>query len=242
MPLRRCLAHCGPVAGIGRRSHEPRSREHRPGRVCRGGRRLVAERAQQRWPGANVAGIGHNIRMTDWATLVPAVATILAAGIGAYLSGRYGQRSTEAEFRRSRRHVLADTSIEAARVLRAALHNSEPGWTGRDWERVLGDVYDALNAAAPVLPDRMRHLRRSIRDACGEALGGVARFGRAQIHEHPEPAAFDPVWSENARDYLDVAIGSIRRWKESKERDASTVRAPTYDEWLRSQGRYPAAS
>lgn len=172
---------------------------------------------------------------------IAASATVIAAGVGAYVSGRFGQRNAETEARRDRRHALADAAIEAARSLRGALHMSDPNWTGREWERVLGDVYDALSAAAPVLPRKMQHLRRSIRAACGEALGGVAVFELMEIREEMEPAQFDSVWTENARDYVDVAIKALRYWREAKERDASSAAAPTSDEWLRAEGRYAPA-
>lgn len=113
--------------------------------------------------------------MVDLPMVIAAGATVVAAGLGAYVSGRLGQRNAETEARRNRRHALADAAIDAAQSLRGALHVSDPTWTGREWQSVLGDVYDALNAAAPVLPRKMQHLRRSIRAACGEALGGSCR-------------------------------------------------------------------
>ncbi|MGL4557967.1 MAG: hypothetical protein ACRCV5_10715, partial [Afipia sp.] len=125
--------------------------------------------------------------------------------------------------------------------LRGALHVSDPAWTGREWQSVLGDVHDALNAAAPVLPRKMQHLRRSIRAACGEALGGVAVPELVQIREEMEPTEFDLVWTENARDYADVALKALRYWREARERDASSAWAPTFDEWLRAEGRYAPA-
>lgn len=179
--------------------------------------------------------------MIDLPMFIAASATVIAAGVGAYVSGRSGQRNAETEGRRERRQALADAAIDAALSLRSALHVSDPQWTGREWERVLGDVYDSLNAATPVLPRKMQHLRRSIRAACGEALGGVAVFELVEIREEMEPTAFDLVWAGNARDYVDVAITALRYWREAKERDAASAWAPTFDEWLRAEGRYAPA-
>lgn len=106
---------------------------------------------------------------------------------------------------------------------------------------VLGEAYEALSAAAPVLPRKMLHLRRSIRAACGEALGGVAIFELIEIHERQEPAEFNVEWTENARDYIDVAIRALRHGREAKDRDAANVWAPTFDEWLRAEGRHVPA-
>lgn len=176
--------------------------------------------------------------MFDYWTLIAPATTVLAAAVGAYLSGRLGQRNAEADARRARRHELADAAIDSCRALRAALHTSDPSWTGRDWERVLGDTYDALDAAKPLLPRKMLHLRRSIRDACGEALGAVAVFELVEIREQMEPTDFDSRWTEYARDYVNEALEALQRWRESKERDAPTVGVTTYDEWLRLTGRY----
>ncbi|GAA2896526.1 hypothetical protein [Microbacterium esteraromaticum] len=177
--------------------------------------------------------------MVDMPVLVTAIATVIAAASGAYVSGRIGHRYAEAEARRARRHALADAAIIAAQSLRGALHTSDPRWTGREWHNVLNAMYDSLNAATPVLPPRMLHLRRSIQEACGEALGGVAVPVLVRIREEMEPAEFDPIWSENARDYLDVAIKALRRWREARDRNAYGTWAPTFDEWLRAEGRLP---
>lgn len=176
--------------------------------------------------------------MFDFSTLIAPAATVVAAGLGAYFSGRVGQQNAEADARRTRRHELADNAITSALALRTALHESDPEWTGRDWERVLGSTFDALDAAKPILPQQMLHLRRSIRDACGEALGAVAVFELVDIREQLEPTDFDPRWTEYARDYVGVAIAVLQRWREAKERDAVNVGAPTYDNWLRTTGRY----
>jgi hypothetical protein len=35
-----------------------------------------------------------------------------------------------------------------------------------------------------------------------------------------------------------VAIEALQRWREARERDATNVGAPRYDDWLRNTGRY----
>ena len=188
--------------------------------------------------GQYVGVVRQNPDMFDYSTLIAPAATVVAAGLGAYFSGRVGQKNAEAESRRTRRHELADAAVGSALALRTALHESDPEWTGRDWERVLGNMYDTLDAAKPILPRQMLHVRRSIRDACGEALGAVAVFDLVDIREQVEPTRFDPLWTEYARDYLGVTIEALQRWREAKEREAVNVAAPTYDEWLRATGRY----
>lgn len=175
--------------------------------------------------------------MFDFSTLIAPAATVVAAGVGAYFSGRTGQQNAEVDAR-TRRHELADATIASALALRTALHESDPERTGRDWDRVLGNTYDALDAAKPILPRQMLHLRRSVRDACGEALGVVAVFELVDIREQLEPTEFDPRWTEYARDYVGVAIEALQRWREVRERDAMNVGAPRYDDWLRNTGRY----
>lgn len=188
--------------------------------------------------GRYVGVVGQNRDMFDYSTLIAPTATVVAAGLGAYFSGRLGQQNAEADLRRTRRHELADAAIGSALSLRAALHESDSKWTGRDWERVLGKTYDALDAAKPILPRQMLHVRRSIRDACGEALGAVAVFELADVRVQVRSTEFDPRWTEYARDYVGVAIEALQRWREAKERDAVNVAAPTYDNWLRATGRY----
>jgi len=176
--------------------------------------------------------------MADLSTLAASGATVFAAGLGAYISGRYGHRNAERAGRRERRQVLADAAISANVTLRRAFQDSNPVWTGRDWEVLLDESYGVLQAAGPVLPKGLRHLRRSVRAACGEALGGVAAYELVSVRERMELADFDPVWSQNARDYLDVVVASLRRWREAGERDAQSATAPDFDEWLRVEGRY----
>lgn len=84
----------------------------------------------------------------------------------------------------------------------------------------------------------MLHLRRSIRAACGEALGAAAVSELIEIGEHLEPADLDSRWTDYARDYVDEAIEAMRHWRESRERDAANVSVASYDDWLRFTGRY----
>jgi hypothetical protein len=100
----------------------------------------------------------------------------------------------------------------------------------------LGDTYDSLNAAAPVLPRCLLHLQRSIRAACGEALGGVAVFELIEVGEHMEPT--DAQWTEYARDYVSLAMQALQHWREARQRDAEKVAVPAFGEWLRATGRY----
>lgn len=176
--------------------------------------------------------------MVDLSTLAASGATVIAAGLGAYISGRYGHQTAERGARRERRQALADAAIAANVALRRAFQESNPDWTGRDWEILLDESYGALQSAGPVLPGGLRHLRRSVRAACGEALGGVAAFELVSVRERMELADFDPVWSQNARDYLDVVVASLRRWREASERNAQSTAAPNFDEWLRLESRY----
>ena len=176
--------------------------------------------------------------MTDLSTLAASGATIIAAGLGAYVSGRYGHQTAERVARRERRQALADAAISANVALRRAFQESNPDWTGRDWEVLLDEAYGTLQASGPLLPKGLRHLRRSVRAACGEALGGVAAYELVSVRESMELADFDPVWSQNARDYLDVVLASLRRWREASERDAQSTAAPDFDGWLHAEGRY----
>ena len=77
-----------------------------------------------------------------------------------------------------------------------------------------------------------------MRAACGEALGGVAVFELIEVRQHPEPTDFDARWTGYARDYVDLAIRALQRWREAAEHGAAKVSAPTFDEWLASSGRY----
>lgn len=180
------------------------------------------------------------MQVSDFTDLVAAGATIAAAGVGAYFSGKLGHRNAEARSRGLRRIELADAAITAALKLRGALHISDPGWTVRSWSILVEDVRDALSAAAPVLPPGMRHLRRSIGAACGEALGLAGLPELADVRETYELADFDVEWSTNARDYLDVTVRALRLWREATETTSMKVTAPTFDDWLRSTGRFHA--
>lgn len=157
------------------------------------------------------------------------------------MSGRFGQRNAETKERRIRRQELADTTINASQALRNVLHAGNPAGTVSNWKAVLGHTYDALNAASPLLPRGLLHLHRSIQAACGEALGKVSRFDSIGIRDETGPIDFDALWAEHARDYVDLVTARLRQWRESKERAARTITAPTYDDWLRATGRYAPA-
>ena len=107
------------------------------------------------------------------------------------------------------------------------------------WREILESAYDALDDAHHRLPTGLRHAKRSLRAAIGEATGLAFIDLRSRaLGEQEELAPFDYRWTSYAVEYVDLVLDSLRLWRDRAPRIAEKVRVPDFDRWLAATGRY----
>jgi len=176
---------------------------------------------------------------TDVATLALTLGTtVLGAFAGAFLSSRFGyQQSARSELDRRRRSA-ADTVIPPLLELRRLLRNAETSRAAHEWASVTELAYEALDDARYLLPQGLKHLKRSIRASIGEAVGGVAVADLDPRMLGYELAPYNYRWTSYASEYLDGALDQMREWRDAPRSSASAVSMRDYDDWLARSGRY----
>lgn len=140
-----------------------------------------------------------------------------------------------AELRRDTANVLIQRLAELKGLLREAEHTRDV----KVWHVSIEATYDAFDDARHRLPARLRHLKRSIRYAIGEATAlSFVDYWRSGDDENDTMAPYNYRWTTYAIEYVEMAADSLRRWRDSDQRVADKVRAPDFDDWLRESGRY----
>ena len=164
--------------------------------------------------------------------------TVLGAFVGAFLSSRFGyQQGALAEGDRRRREA-ADAAIPQLLQLRRLLRNAETSRSTNEWATTVESAYEALDDARHLLPQGLRHLKRSIRASLGEAMGPVAVADTDPQMLEYELSPYDHRWTDYALEYLDEAIDYIREWRDSGRSKISALSMRDYDDWLAFTGRY----
>src|SRR4051812_34937121 len=98
--------------------------------------------------------------------------TVLGAFAGAYLSSRFAYQQSVRQESDQRRRRAAEDVLPRLIELRRLLRNAEAERDPREWASAVAAVYDALDDARFLFPKGMKHLRRSVQFAVGEAVGG----------------------------------------------------------------------
>lgn len=170
---------------------------------------------------------------------VSVAGSVLGAALGAYFSARFGSKQREAADEARFRRESADQVIDRLLVLRAMLHDAELERDVERWRETLETVYDALDDARHRLPAGLRHAKRSLRGAIGEATGLAFIDLRSRaLGGQEELAPFNYRWTSYAVEYVDLVLDSVRLWRDQAPRAAEKVRAPDFDHWLTATGRY----
>lgn len=168
----------------------------------------------------------------DLSWLVGMVTTALAAGAGAYVSARLGVvHADRAENNRFRRET-AEEIISSLSKLRDLLRDVQNDRDFEQWTVPMITAYDTIDDARYRLPQRFRHLKQSVRFAIGEAVGGPSLADLRPSSEPGELADYNHRWNEYAIEYIEMAMDSIREWRDASAKSASNVRLPGYDLWL----------
>jgi hypothetical protein len=164
--------------------------------------------------------------------------TIIGAFVGAYASSRFGYQQRAFAEEDVRRRAVADTALTALLELRRLLRSAETSRSSRDWAAATQVAYEALDDARHLLPPSLRHLKRSVRDSIGEAIGGVALSDLEPRMSDYELAPYDHKWTMYADDYLDLVIDTLRRWRDATRNKSLGITMMDFDAWLRATDRY----
>ncbi len=90
----------------------------------------------------------------------------------------------------------------------------------------LARVYDDVGHR---LPEDWHHLRRSVRAAVGEFVGGPAMSDLdRRMADHPLVPP-DPEWLSHAVDYLEYVVQKVQQWEDEPLRDRVLL---DFDAWL----------
>lgn len=165
--------------------------------------------------------------MTILAETAAAVTSSVVANLLDSLTGRSRED-------RKRRRLAAERLIAALYPLVDELRLFETRRRPKKWKKLIRHLYVTLDELEPALPSKWRHLKHSIRDCIGNAIGGNIIFVDLIVVQ--DDTELDPPsrWTMHAADYLDETCRAIRRWGFTRfTRGARRIRLPNYDSWVR---------
>lgn len=174
--------------------------------------------------------------LPDVSSWLGPVATVFAAGAGAYVAGRLGQQTLERRRAIDRRQEAAESCIAALLSVRNLINDGTDSSNPKAWATVTGILYETLADCRFLMPKNMKHLARSVRMALGEAFGLLALGQDDTGLEVPDDD--NGMWRRFALDYIDVAIDGMRRWRDSTQNASARVSVLNFDAWLSVTDRY----
>jgi len=174
----------------------------------------------------------------DLSWLIAMLPPALAAAVGAYFSARLGVAHAErAEASRLRRDS-AEELVGALLTLRGLLRDAQQNRDSEQWMVAVNATYDAIEDARYRTPAGFRHLKLSIRLALGEAVGGVSLADMRTSQENEDLSEYNHRWNEYAIEYMEMALDSIRGWRDAPVKTAPKVRLLAFYPWLATTERY----
>ena len=168
--------------------------------------------------------------MTILAETVAAVTSSVLSNLLAFLTGRSQEE-------RKQRHQAAHRLVDDLSPLVQELRLFESRRRPKKWKKLLRRFYVTLDELEPVLPYEWRHLKHSIRDCIGNAVGGNVIF--VDLMDVPDDTQLDSPsrWTMHAADYLDYTCRTVRRWGFIRSpRRARRIGLANYDNWVRLNG------
>lgn len=134
------------------------------------------------------------------------------------------------------RHSRAQHANELAAALERIvldLRMLEERRSAKRWKKRVGALYSTLDELRPMLPEQWRHLKGSIRDSVGAAIGGGIVF--VDLIPVPDDAPLERPsrWTMHAADYLDETCRAVRAWGATRSnRRARLQTCPSYNAWV----------
>lgn len=162
--------------------------------------------------------------------LLAMIPGILSALIGSYAGFRLSTRAArEAEARSIRREAAADLSAPV-RDLRSMIRRQGQGdLSPAEVASVVVAWSEAFEWQTHRLPDKWRHVGRSVRAASGEVFGGVAMADILPEMSRFPLAEPNPRWQTFADGYLSYVLNLIARWGDGQSSAAALL---DFDAWL----------
>jgi hypothetical protein len=166
------------------------------------------------------------------------VTTTVGAFIGAWFSSRFAYTHQGRAERDKRRQTAGDETLAPLVKLQKLLQNAQFSRSNKEWVATIQASYDALDDARHLMPPALGHLKRSVRSALGEAMGGVAITDLSPALKNHEMEPYEYRWVTYAEEYLSGVIDAIRRWRDASGSNAASVTYSDFDGWLAQTGRY----
>lgn len=140
-----------------------------------------------------------------------------------------GRRQQKREDRQRAANQLLSALVPIVEELRMYQWRRRP----KRWKKLLRRLYAALDVHAPIFPHQWRHLKRSVRDSVGNAVGGGVVFVDLLDIQDDAELALPSRWTMHGADYLDGTVSVIRRWGTTRSswRAHRTI-LPTFDAWV----------
>jgi hypothetical protein len=160
----------------------------------------------------------------------------LTAGLAAWLTYLFTVRQSTGHERFSLRRSAADDLYLPLRQLQAVVRkHGRVEVTNAEAAFAFKTFFDSVDRQEHRLPDRWRHLSRSMRAAAGTALGAVSFVDLDPSVENLELAVPDAQWQDYADDYIDYVLHGVMVWGDSLRGGPSELL--DFDKWLVHTGR-----
>ena len=164
------------------------------------------------------------------------VGGLVPIGVSAWLAFFFGGRQSRKQEERGQRRLSAADLAQPLRDLRTLvrkhgrvdIEEGEVSSAFQSW-------FEAVDRQQHRLPERWRHVSRSVRAAAGTVFGAVS-FVDIRPDTAREPLEDpDGLWQDFADDYLGYVLDRIMRWGDSSE--SGRTELLQFDPWLVRSGR-----
>jgi hypothetical protein len=163
---------------------------------------------------------------------------IIGSVLGSTIEGAFGNAERRTSDRRQRRRMVAEGYLEWMTPMLGELRHLRERRNPSFWIAAIPAAYESLDRGQSSTPFTWRHLKRSIRFALGEGVGGLASLDHFDESAN-ERIDYDPLWSMFAADYVELCTRRVQAWSDAwSERTARRVAIPDYDAWLRATDRW----
>lgn len=156
-----------------------------------------------------------------------------AAAVSAIITNVFELLSQRGDEERRARAKHAQTLAAALEGIVTDLRMLEQRRSAKRWKKRVRALYLILDELQPILPFQWRHLKGSVRDSVGNAIGGGIVF--VDLLHIPNDAALEPPsrWTMHAADYLEETARAVRFWGATRSTHrARRQRWPSYNSWV----------
>jgi hypothetical protein len=153
-------------------------------------------------------------------------------GLTGFIGWWADSRRRRQQDQRTQRRDAAEDLLAWIPRLRDKLVFLESSCDMEQWREVMTVAFASTHRVDEIIPDRWRHLRRSLRDAIGNGAGGIMWIDLTPSLANT-PLTFHHRWTMNAIEYLDYVQSKVQAWQQAYS--ASTARRIdmlSYNDWL----------